>query len=104
MGSAPKNIRDRSRRVSPQPFSAVECACLAAGLVGFWVASPGHAETESRDTPPFHAVSVFGSWNVDITAGKDAALWYTESGTDRIGRMLTDGTSGGEYHTLSSNT
>lgn len=51
------------------------CVGLAfATLLATCLTIPAHAETETRATAPFHAVSFQGSWSIDVTVGKGQSV------------------------------
>jgi hypothetical protein len=52
-------------------------ACVGlvlATLLATCLALPAAAETETRATAPFHAISFEGSWSVDVTVGKEQSV------------------------------
>jgi hypothetical protein len=73
-------------------FSNVVAVCGAA-LLALTLVAPARADTETRATAPFHAISVEGSWSVDVTVGKDPSVTI-EGDKDTIAKVRTDVVNG----------
>jgi hypothetical protein len=64
------------------------CLALTAVAASF-LSGPASAESETRATAPFHAVTFSGSWNVDIKVGKENSV-VIEGKKDVISRVKTE--------------
>jgi hypothetical protein len=47
------------------------------------------ADSETRTTAPFHAVSFEGSWTIDVTVGKESSI-VIEGDKDVVSRVRTE--------------
>jgi hypothetical protein len=68
------------------------CLVLTAAAATF-LGGPASAESETRATAPFHAVTFAGSWNVDVTVGKEASV-VIAGRKDVISRVKTEVVNG----------
>ncbi len=66
----------------------VLCLALTAVAATF-LSGPASADSETRSTPPFHAVMFAGSWNVDIKVGKENSV-VIEGKKDLLSRVKTE--------------
>src|SRR6201996_9711942 len=58
-------------------------------VAAIFLSGPASAESETRTTPPFHAVTFAGSWNVDVKVGKENSV-VIEGKKDLISRVKTE--------------
>ena len=64
--------------------------CLALTTVAaMFLSGPARADSETRTTAPFHAVTFSGSWNVDVKVGKENSV-VIEGRKDVISRVKTE--------------
>ncbi|MCK9249115.1 MAG: hypothetical protein M0P31_09080 [Solirubrobacteraceae bacterium] len=70
-----------------RPFATTLIALVLGGLVGLLGAAPTHAATTREHVTPSSGANPTG-----LTAGPDGAIWFTQPGSGRIGRVTTDGT------------
>jgi hypothetical protein len=64
--------------------------CLALTAVAASLLSgPARAESETRTTAAFHAVNFSGSWNVDVTVGKENSV-VIEGKKDIVSKVKTE--------------
>ncbi len=68
------------------------CLVLTAAAATF-LGGPASAESETRITAPFHAVTFAGTWNVDVTVGKETSV-VIEGRKDLISRVKTEVVNG----------
>jgi len=64
-------------------------AGLFLALFAFCLTAGAQAETETRKTEPFHAVSFEGSWTVDVTVGKENSV-VLEGNKDTLAKVTTE--------------
>ncbi len=72
--------------------SAAKLNLLAAGLALLLTLpfiGSARADSETRTVEPFHAISVEGSWTVDVTVGKVTSV-ALEGDKDTLARISTD--------------
>ena len=65
------------------------CVALATVAATFFASPAGAADSETRTTAPFHAVSFAGSWTVDVKVGGPISL-VIEGNRDVIAKVKTD--------------
>ena len=81
-------------RIINRRGSVILYTVLAAALSCF--AGTASADSETRATGPFHAVSFSGSWSVDVTVGKEMSV-VLEGDKDTIAKVKAE-VIDGELH------
>ena len=81
--------RDRFARSAGFDLAALGLASLLA----LTIAGGAHAESETRQVAPFHAVSLEGSWTADVTVGKDTSV-VLEGDADVLKHVKTEVSEG----------
>src|SRR3984957_13054003 len=65
------------------------CVALATVAATFFASQAGAADSETRTTAPFHAVSFAGSWTVDVKVGGPMSV-VIEGKKDIIAKVKTE--------------
>jgi len=65
------------------------CVALATVAATFFASPAGAADSETRETAPFHAVSFTGSWTVDIKVGSPISV-VIEGNKNVIAKVKTE--------------
>ena len=65
------------------------CVALATVAATFFASPAGAADSETRTTPPFHAVAFAGSWTVDVKVGGPISV-VIEGNKDVIAKVKTE--------------
>ncbi len=55
-------------------YGSIWVSLALATFLTACVTAPAHAETETRTVAPFHAIASRGSWNVEVTVGKEQSV------------------------------